>query len=119
MGHDGAHGIWSGSRVMMAAELEQLLRKVALNDEPTLNQVLSGRIPRLIDHKTTALVRIAALAALEAVAPSYRAAIDNAHAAGAEDEEILETVLAIIPLIGTARLAAALPNVISALEHDI
>jgi hypothetical protein len=51
--------------------------------------------------------------------PSYRAAIDNAHAVGAEDEEILETVLAIIPLIGTASLAKALPNLITALEHDI
>jgi len=99
----------------------ELLRRLALNDELALNQVMSGRRiePPLLDEKTSALVRVAAMVALESGGPpSYQWAVDAAHASGAEDEEIVQLLLAVAPIVGVARVNAAAPNLASALGYS-
>jgi alkylhydroperoxidase/carboxymuconolactone decarboxylase family protein YurZ len=96
--------------------LQRLLRRLTVGDETAVDQVMRGEIASELDHKTSSLVRIAALVALDADGSSYQAAIDNAHAAGAEDQEILETVMTISPLVGDVRLGSAMPALIAAFD---
>lgn len=91
-------------------QLQRLLRQIAVGDEATLERVARGRVERGLDPKTSALVVIAALVAVEADLPSYQSAIDHAHAAGADDDEILEAIVAIAPLVGAARVGSAVQN---------
>jgi alkylhydroperoxidase/carboxymuconolactone decarboxylase family protein YurZ len=112
------HQIW---RMTLKSEQRRLLRRLTLNDEPALADVMAGRVPGesgLIDDKTRSLVRIAGLVALDANTPSLQAAVDNAFAAGAEDEEILEVILAVAPIVGSSRISSMLPRVHRTLERD-
>jgi alkylhydroperoxidase/carboxymuconolactone decarboxylase family protein YurZ len=94
---------------MVNPEQQELLRRLTLNDEETVALVMNGRLPvrPLLDHKTTALARLASLAAQEAETASYQSVVDMARAAGADDREIVETVLVVASLIGTARVEAS------------
>lgn len=91
--------------------LERVLRLLTIGDEVTIDRALHGVSITGLDHKTSALVTIAALVATEADIPSYHTAIDRAHATGADDEEIVQTLICIAPLVGAARIASAAPQV--------
>jgi alkylhydroperoxidase/carboxymuconolactone decarboxylase family protein YurZ len=95
--------------------LQTLLRRLTIGDESVLDLALHGETLAGLDQKTSALVTIAALVATEADGPSYQVAIDHARLYGASDEEVLETLIAVAPLVGTARIAAAIPEVVPAL----
>jgi alkylhydroperoxidase/carboxymuconolactone decarboxylase family protein YurZ len=96
-------------------DLQRLLRLLTIGDESTIDQVLLGIEVSRLDRKTADLVTIAALVATEADGRSYQSAIDQARLGGADDEEILQTLIAIAPLVGAARIATALPEVRAAL----
>jgi alkylhydroperoxidase/carboxymuconolactone decarboxylase family protein YurZ len=96
-------------------DLQRLLRLLTIGDESTIDQVLLGIEVGRLDRKTADLVIIAALVATEADRPSYASAIEQARLGGADDEEILQTLIAIAPLVGAARIATALPEVRAAL----
>jgi alkylhydroperoxidase/carboxymuconolactone decarboxylase family protein YurZ len=103
----------------MSVEHAELLRRMAISDEGTLSRVLGGSCASdTLDERTAALVRIAALIALDAGEPSYDAAIDAAHLAGAEDEEILGVATAIGAIVGAVKVDAALPMLPSDLESQ-
>jgi alkylhydroperoxidase/carboxymuconolactone decarboxylase family protein YurZ len=99
-------------------DLQKLLRLLTIGDESALDEVLHGSAGAGLDHKTKALVVIAALVATEADGPSYKMAIDRARLAGAADREILETLRAIATLVGAARIASAMDEVVHALAGD-
>jgi alkylhydroperoxidase/carboxymuconolactone decarboxylase family protein YurZ len=99
--------------------LQRLLRRLSVGDEAAVDELMRGQVTSELDQRTTALVGIAALVALEADPPSYQAAIDKAHAAGVEGEEILEAVMTVSPLVGEARLGSALPSLALALEAEV
>jgi alkylhydroperoxidase/carboxymuconolactone decarboxylase family protein YurZ len=93
---------------------------LALNDEATVMDVMTGRIPGpdvLLDDKSRALVKVAALVALDSRTASLGAGVDVARSAGVGDEEVVETVLAIAPIIGTTRIASAHPRLRSVLRR--
>ena len=96
-------------------QLETLLRYLTISEETTLDRLLGGQIATELDRKTTTLAVVSALVGAEAEGASYQAAIDAARAAGATDEEIVDTVVTIAPLVGAARLEAAIPALIIAL----
>jgi alkylhydroperoxidase/carboxymuconolactone decarboxylase family protein YurZ len=105
----------------LGSEHRELLRRLTLNDEKTLRQVISGRDvgrQRLLDDQTRALVKLAGLVALEAEIPSLQVARDEVWATGAGDEEIVDTVLAVAPIVGTSRIASTAPRLTIALERD-
>ena len=73
--------------------VEQLLRRLALNDEKLGDSVLArtagaGPAPAL-DRKAEALVRVGALLSVGASTASLRWPVELARATGATDEEIL------------------------------
>ena len=103
----------------MSPETLELLRRLTLNDSELVGRVMNDELPGdLLDEKTHALVRLAAVAAQQAETPSYQAAIDAAHTAGADDFEIVETILAIASLIGFVRAEATVRPLTESLVPD-
>jgi alkylhydroperoxidase/carboxymuconolactone decarboxylase family protein YurZ len=76
--------------------------------------------PRLIlDLKTAALVRVAALAAIGSPAVCLEWSATRALAAGATEDEITDVLLAIAPVAGLGRAVSAAPGVADAFGYDI
>jgi 4-carboxymuconolactone decarboxylase len=99
------------------------LRRLALRDdryidgllrEERANGVLSGLAPR--EH---ALARVASLIALDAAPPSFMSAVQAGVNAGLTEEEIVGTLIAVMPIVGVARVVSAAPNLALALGYDV
>ncbi|MGH9228805.1 MAG: carboxymuconolactone decarboxylase family protein [Acidimicrobiales bacterium] len=107
----------------MEPEHEDLLRRLALNDEDALESLLGTALADAelsgLDAKTLALVRLAGLVALEAAPASYQWSVAAALAAGATDGEIVGVLVALAPIAGTVRVNAAAPDVALAIGCDI
>ncbi len=65
------------------------------------------------------LVRIAALAAVDARPVSYLAHVGPATDAGVTVEDVQNVLVAVAPIIGTARVASAVINITEALGFAI
>jgi hypothetical protein len=94
------------------------LRRLAVNDEPTLTALLGpelGSGARPADDRVTALVQLGGLVALTAAAPSYQWSIAQALAAGAREDEIVDVLVAMLPVVGAARVQQAAGEVARAL----
>jgi 4-carboxymuconolactone decarboxylase len=102
-----------------------LLRRLSLHDERFVAEVLCGAGPRtvrpdpILDPRTQALVRLAALVAVGGAVPSYGALADAAVDAGATTAEIVEVLVAVIPVVGLPSVAEAAPKLALALGHDV
>lgn len=99
------------------------LRSLALSDEGFVESVLGiGRdtidVSRL-DRKTHALVRLGAALAIDAAPSSYRSTIEFALATGASVDEIVGSLIAVAPIIGSARVVSAAPELALALGYDL
>jgi 4-carboxymuconolactone decarboxylase len=101
---------------------EDLLRRLALNDETTLQSILGPGVgePETseLGAKTSALVRLGALVATESADASYQWAVGVALATGASEEEIVDVVLAVAPIVGVARVNSAAAGVAQALGYE-
>jgi 4-carboxymuconolactone decarboxylase len=98
------------------------LRKLALGDEALVAAVLASEPTSDasgLDEKTHALVRLGAIAAVDAEHGSYQLAVGRALAAGASPDEISGTLLAVVCLTGLPRAAAAAPKLALALGYDV
>src|SRR6266566_8148963 len=69
-----------------------------------------------LDPKTFMLVRMAALATLDAAPASWLMNMAVSEEAGLDPELILGTLTAIAPVIGTARVVSAAGHILQALE---
>ena len=102
---------------------EELLRKLSLGDDAYIESVLANERANeaawRLDGKTHALVRIAALVAIDATTPSYMEAVRCAQHWGATNDEIVGCLVAIIPAVGMARVVSAAPKVGLALGYDV
>lgn len=103
---------------------EELLRRLALNDENVVRSAvgadplpLSGG-PEL-DAKTNALVRLAALLSIGAATSSCRAAVEFARAGGATESEMVGVLVAVAPAVGGARVVGAAPRLALAIDYDV
>ena len=110
----------------MAAVTEQThetLRGISAGDLNLLETAVGLREAQLentgLDARTFALVKIAALIALDAPPASYAWQITNALEDGASPEDILGVLRAIAPQVGGPRVVAAAPEVLLALGLDL
>jgi alkylhydroperoxidase/carboxymuconolactone decarboxylase family protein YurZ len=105
------------------AEHERKLRCLALHDERFLGSVLVSREANLevseLDPKTHALVRLGALLALGAAPASFQSEVDAALAAGADVGQVVGTLIAVAPAIGSARAVAQASGVALAVGYDV
>jgi 4-carboxymuconolactone decarboxylase len=72
-----------------------------------------------LDAETLTLVRIAALAAVDAPAVSYLLNLGVAREVGVDAEQVRGVLAAIAPIVGTARIASATGKIADALEFAI
>ncbi len=68
-----------------------------------------------LDPQTLMLVRIAALVAVDAPPSSYLLNLGAAAEIGVDGERVRDVLAAVAPIVGTARVASAVGNVVRAL----
>jgi len=101
------------------------LRRIAMNDPASILEVLTsddqagGSAGRDLDPRTVALVRVAALVAIDGPDPAFNAAIGLALAAGATPDDVVDTMIAVGPTVGSAHLVSAAPKIALALGYDV
>ena len=107
----------------MSPEQEELLRRLALSDDGVAGAALGATsgtsAGSSLDPPTLALTQVAALIATEAALASYQWAVESALAAGASDDDIVDVLVAVAPVVGLARVAAAAPELALALGYDV
>jgi 4-carboxymuconolactone decarboxylase len=101
---------------------EELLRRLALNDERSVDIVLaSGSGPSVeaaLVPKVDLLVRLGALLAVGAGTASLRRIVEMAIAAGATEAELVGVLVAVAPTVGFARVVATAPRLATAIGYD-
>ena len=104
-------------------DYQETLRRLAIPDAGFIDRMLrfpGQNVARSgLDARAIALVRIGALVAADAATPSYVAACEEALDASVTPEEIVGTLIALLPLIGAARVVAAAPSIGLALGYDV
>ena len=104
---------------VVGADTHQTLSGVATGDTTLFEEVLGLREMQMeengLDPRTFALVKIAALIALDAPPASYAWQVGNALNDGATPEDILATLRAVAPQVGGPRVVAAAPEIMVAL----
>jgi 4-carboxymuconolactone decarboxylase len=105
------------------SDIERTLLKLAIGDDAYIEGMLSSQAANLtesrLDAKTHSLVRLGALIAADAAAPSYLDAIDAARRSGTSDEELVGCLIAILPTLGAVRVTSAAPKLGLALGYDV
>jgi alkylhydroperoxidase/carboxymuconolactone decarboxylase family protein YurZ len=93
------------------------------NETPILDLLASMTADSIaassLDVQTLALVRIAALAAVDAPAVSYLLNLEAAAEVGIDAEQVRGVLAAIAPIVGTARVASATGKIVDALDVAI
>jgi 4-carboxymuconolactone decarboxylase len=102
---------------------ESTALRLAIRDGALIDSVLVDGERNLtvsaLDPRAHALVQLGALIAVGAGVSSFAVTVDEALAAGASPEEVIGTVVAAMPLIGTARAVKAAPRIALALGYDV
>lgn len=104
---------------VVGADTHQTLSGVATGDVTLLEEALGLREAELerssLDARTFALVKIAALIALDAPPASYAWQVANAIAEDVTPEDILAVLRAVAPQVGGPKVVAAAPEIMVAL----
>lgn len=104
----------------MSMTTQESLQAVARGDRPvleTLTQMTVDTFERSgLDAQTYALVRIASLVALDAAPVSYLLNIGAAKEIGVDLEDVQGLLVAIAPVVGTARVVSAASKLLRALD---
>jgi alkylhydroperoxidase/carboxymuconolactone decarboxylase family protein YurZ len=103
----------------VAAETQETLSRISAGDMEMLETAVglreANREGSHLDPRTFALVKIAALIALDAPPASYAWQIGNALAEGVTPEDIIGVLRAIAPQVGGPRIIAAGPEIMLAI----
>ena len=101
----------------MDERYEALLRRLAVLDEPTIVAVLAGQVGDAsgLDARTSALVRLAGLVALQSSPQTYEWGVAAALDTGCSSAEVVAVLAALAPLVGAARISSAAVDVASAI----
>jgi alkylhydroperoxidase/carboxymuconolactone decarboxylase family protein YurZ len=92
------------------------LRRLAANDARLEEDLEVEEV--VLDPKTLALVRLAALVAVGGAEPTWGSEVDDAVNAGATTAEIVDVLSATIPIVGLPSVVAAAPKLALALGFD-
>jgi 4-carboxymuconolactone decarboxylase len=104
---------------VVGADTHETLSGIATGDVTLLDDALGLREAQLeragLDGRTFALVKIAALIALDAPPASYAWQVANALGDGASPDDILAVLRAVAPQVGGPRVVAAAAEIMVAL----
>ena len=105
------------------AKFQETLRRLAMIDEGFVEDQAGLALDPLstsaLDPKTAALLRVGAAVTAGSSAVCLEWSTGRALAAGASEDEIAGVLLAVAPVAGLGRIAAAAPDVAIALGYDI
>jgi 4-carboxymuconolactone decarboxylase len=99
------------------------LRKLAVRDDRYIDALLKNDCANATlsghDQRSHSLIRIAGLVALSATAPAYMDSVEAAMRAGLSYDEIVGVLVALLPVVGVARVVSAAPDLGLALGYDV
>jgi len=102
---------------------QETLRKLAMIDEGFVKDeaglALGPAATSALDPKTAALLQVGASVTIGSSPVCLQWSVSRAMAAGATEDEIADVLLAIAPMTGLGRIAAAAPDVAIALGYDV
>jgi alkylhydroperoxidase/carboxymuconolactone decarboxylase family protein YurZ len=102
---------------------QETLRRLAMIEEGFVeDEARLGLGPvsaSALDPKTAALLQVGACVAIGSSAVCLEWSTGRALAAGANEDEIADVLLAIAPVTGLGRVVSAAPGVATALEYDL
>jgi 4-carboxymuconolactone decarboxylase len=103
-------------------DYKETLRRLAVREDRFIDSLLADRddssVSRL-DPRSHALARMGALVAVDATPAAYMCTVEAALKAGASYEEIVGTLIAVLPIVGVPRVVAAAPSLGLALGFDV
>src|SRR3954451_13073763 len=109
--------------VVVGADTRDAFAGIAAGDAEVLASAVglreANRESSGLDGRTFALVKIAALVALDAPSSSYAWQVSNALEEGVTPEDLLGMLRAIVPQVGGPRVMAAAPELMEALGLPI
>ena len=103
-------------------DYKEHLRRLAVHDDALVDAIAieaSSLAASVLDERTTSLVRIAAIVAVDAAPASFQHAVAHALAVGATRDEVVATLEAVTPVIGAARVVSSAPKLALALGYDV
>ena len=107
----------------LTARFQETLRKLAMIDEGFVKDeaglALGPAVTSVLDPKTATLLQVGASVAIGSSPICLQWSVSRAIAAGATEDEIADVLLAIAPVAGLGRIAAAAPDVAIALGYDV
>jgi len=96
---------------------------LAVRDDRYINSLLRAdrddAVLAGMDAQSHALARIGALIALDAGPPAFMASVEAAVHAGVSHDEIVGTLIAVLPIVGVPRVVSAASNLGLALGYDV
>jgi 4-carboxymuconolactone decarboxylase len=99
------------------------LRKLALRDDRYIDALLAhddtSAVETGLEPRVRALVQLGALVAVDAAPPSYMSVAEEALGAGATYEDIVGSLIVVMPVVGVPRVVSAAPNLGLALGYDV
>jgi 4-carboxymuconolactone decarboxylase len=95
------------------------LRLLALNDAAFLEACTSGREEGVVGCHEATLIRLAALVATGGAVPSYGELVDAAFDAGVTASAMVDVLVLILPVVGSACIVGEAPKLALALGYDI
>ena len=99
------------------------LRRLALRDDRFVGSLLADERESAalsgLDPGVHALVRLGALVAMDAPLPSFMSAVDAAGRTGVTNEQIVGTLIAVMPVVGVVRVVSAAPTLGLAIGYDV
>ena len=103
-------------------EYMEHLRRLAVHDDALVEAIAvngSSFALSVIDQRTEALARVAAIVAVNAALSSFQHTVAHALAAGATSDDIVATLEAVAPIIGAAGVVRCTPKMALALGYDV
>jgi 4-carboxymuconolactone decarboxylase len=98
--------------------LQETLARIALRDDRFISSLARPGGDIELDQRTGALARLAALIGLDGAPASFVATVQDAQAAGASADEIVATLLAVLPSVGVVRASSAAPKIALVLGYE-
>ena len=102
---------------------EETLRRLAVLDDRTVADTVPSRDGEaagfVLDARTTALVRLAGLVALQTSPQAYEWGVAAVLGAGADHEDIVAVLISLLPVVGSARVSCAADAIATAVGCDL
>jgi alkylhydroperoxidase/carboxymuconolactone decarboxylase family protein YurZ len=110
----------SGARMLSPAQAA-LYRRLTLGDDALMASLFSDarRESDVLDPRTSSLIRLAALIAIDADIPAYQREVRDAIASGVSPEQITGVLMVITRVAGSALVMSAAPKLALAMGYDV